>query len=82
MERPRPSTIAWGLVPIAVAAYDYWCPHGEQMSERADEWVEHPVKSALFTAAIGAVALHLTNRIDPKYDVLHHLGKLKPMPPN
>ena len=80
MERPRPSTIAWGTLAAGVLAYDYFCPDGEQMSERADEWVEHPIKHAAFATILGATALHLLNRIDPKYDFLHHLGKLKPTP--
>lgn len=78
MEKPRPSTIAWGAIIGGVAAYDYLCPPGEQLSERADEWVEHPIKNLAFTAAVGAVALHLCNRIDERFDVVHHLASFKP----
>lgn len=73
MEKPRASTIAWLSVPAAIAAYDYLCPKGEQLSERADEWCENPVKRVAVGLAMGALSLHLINAIPEKYDVIHYL---------
>lgn len=73
MERPRPSSLAWGAVIGGIYAYDRLCPKGEQLSERADEWCEHPLKRAMLAGAMGALVLHLTNSINPKYDVFHYL---------
>lgn len=77
MERPRPSTVAWTAVIGSIAAYDFLCPQGEQLSERADEWIEHPVKRRLLELGMAAVALHVCNRVPERYDVIHHLASLK-----
>lgn len=75
MERPlvRPSTIAWGTVVGGIYLYDRFCPSGEQLSERADEWCETPVKRLALAAAVGALALHLPNLINERYDLFHYL---------
>lgn len=78
IERPRPSTVAWVALMGSVAVYDYFCPEGEQLSERADEWVEHPLKNVAFSAAVGAFALHLTNQIKPEWDIVHRVACFKP----
>lgn len=77
-ERARPSTYAWAAVMGGVALYDYFAPAGEQLSERADEWVEHPVKRIVFGATVAAFALHLTNEIKPEWDVIHRVACFKP----
>ncbi len=80
MERPRPSTLAWLAVPVAVAAYDKFCPPDEMMSERFDEWMEHPAKRIFALAALGTVALHLANAIPEKYDWVAHVLPPKERP--
>lgn len=70
---PRPSTLAIGGLALGIYAYDYFCPPGEQISERCDEWVSHPIKRRLLEAGAAAIALHLTNRINPKVDLLHYM---------
>lgn len=77
MEKPRASTLGWIGVIGGVAAYDMLCPKGEQLSERADEWVEHPIKRRALELGLVAVALHLCNRIPEKYDIIHHLASIK-----
>lgn len=77
MERPRPSTLAWGGVVGGILAYDLLCPKGEQLSERADEWVEHPVKRRLIEAGMALVALHVCNRIPDRIDPIHRLASLQ-----
>lgn len=80
MELPRPSTVAWGAVVGGIAMYDMLCPPGEQMSERADEWMEHPVKRRLLEIGMGVVALHVCNHISPKYDAIHHMATIRRKP--
>lgn len=75
-ERIRPSTLAWGAVIGGVAVYDMLCPKGEMMSERADEWIEHPVKRRLVEAGMACVALHVCNRLSPRFDPIHRLTQL------
>lgn len=82
MRRPRPSTLAWMAVPVAVAAYDWNCPEGEQMSERCDEWMEDPVRRALLIGSIGAVALHLINVAPERWDIIHHMASFRRKSPN
>ena len=76
MERPRASTLAWTAAIGGIAAYDYFCPEGEQMSERADEWMEHPIKRRLLQAGMAMVALHVCNAIRPDVDLIHKLATL------
>jgi hypothetical protein len=80
MELPRPSTIAWGLVPVAVYAYDKYAPSGEMMSERFDEWMDHPVKRAIAAGVLGTVALHLVNAVPEKWDWIAHVLPPKERP--
>lgn len=78
MERPKPAAIAWGALIGGIAAYDYLCPQGETLSEGADRALESPVGKVLTMGAIGAVALHLTNLIPERYDIVHRLVTFKP----
>lgn len=77
MERPRASTLGWIGVIGGVALYDALCPEGEQLSERADEWLEHPFKRRIVELGMAAVALHVCNRIPEQFDVIHHLASLR-----
>lgn len=76
MERPRPSTVAWAATVGGIALYDALCPNGEQMSERADEWMEHPIKRRLTQIGMGMIALHVCNAIRPEVDPIHKLASL------
>lgn len=77
MERPRYSSVGWALAIGGIAAIDYFAPEGEQLSERADEWLEHPVKRRVLELGMAAVALHVCNRINPAIDPIHHLASLR-----
>ena len=68
MERPRISTMAWTGLVAAVTAYELACPDGETLSEWIDPHMEHPLRRALITGAIGATALHLTNLLPKEID--------------
>jgi hypothetical protein len=47
------------------------------MSERADEWMEHPVKRRLLQLGMATVALHVCNAIKPEgIDPIHRLATL------
>lgn len=74
----RPSTYACAAILGGVALYDYFCPPGEQISERFDEWIDHPAKRIAAELTVAAFALHLTNRIEPKYDIISRIGCFKP----
>lgn len=77
MERPKPSSIAWGAIAAGVTAYDMLCPKGDTLSEAADRGLErHPIATRL---AIGTVALHLLNAIPERLDPIHYLIKIKPI---
>lgn len=76
-ERLRPSTYAWAATIGGIALYDLLCPEGEQMSERADEWLEHPLKRRLTQIGMGMVALHVCNAINPQIDPIHRLATLR-----
>lgn len=79
MERPRPSTVAWGVLAGGVLAYDILSPRGETLSERADAWIDHEnliVRYGTY-AAIGVTALHLSNVLPPGIDPFHQLTRWK-----
>lgn len=77
MERPRPSTIAWGTVAAGIAAYDFMCPEGETMSERVDSWLENPRTRILAIGAVAITASHLLNLLPERIDPFHRLTELK-----
>jgi hypothetical protein len=77
MEKPRSSTIAWTGLAAGVYLYDRYCEPNEMLSERADEWMVHPIKKRLFQAAVIGLGLHLTNAINPRYDVFAHVLREK-----
>ena len=76
MERPRPSTIAWGGLIAGVAAWDMLCPPGETLSEGVDTGLETKYKR-LIQLGIGVTALHLVNLLPDAIDPLHQLTRLK-----
>lgn len=77
MERPKPSTLAWGGLIAGVAAYDILCPEGETLSERLDPLLENKFTKPLVIGAVGITALHLTNILPPNLDPFHRLTSLK-----
>ena len=68
MEKPRISTVAWTGLAAAVALYELACPDGETLSEWIDPHMEHPIRRACITGAIGVTALHLTNLLPNQVD--------------
>lgn len=82
MERPRPSTVAWGVLGASVLAYEAMCPEDELLSQQCDRWLDSENKFVKFGtyAVIGATALHLANCFDAvkadKLDPYHQLGRL------
>ena len=77
MERPRPSTVAWGVLAGGVAAYDYFCPTGETMSERMDDWLDKPISRAVAVGAVAVTSAHLLNYLPQRVDPFHRLTTLK-----
>ena len=77
MERPRPSTVAWGVLAGGVAAYDYFCPTGETLSERMDDWIDSPKTKAVALGAVAVTALHLANYLPQRIDPFHRLTTVK-----
>lgn len=77
MERPRPSTLAWTGLAAGVAAYDYFCPPGETLSEGVDRALETRTGRVLALGGIAIVASHLANMLPQRYDPLHQLTKFK-----
>ncbi|WP_440220940.1 DUF7427 family protein [Dietzia sp. MNB45] len=75
MERPRPSTAAWGVLAGGVLAYDLLSPNGETLSERCDDWIES--HRAATYAAIGVTALHLANLLPQRVDPFYRLTSFK-----
>lgn len=65
----RRSERVWLAIGSTVLVHNATAVLGDTLSERMDEWiVSHPV---LVRAAIGAVALHLANAVDPRHDPIH-----------
>lgn len=77
MERPKPSTLAWGTLAAGVAAYDILCPQGETMSEAVDRALERPKARYAALGAIAITACHLANLIPEQIDPFHQLTKWK-----
>lgn len=77
MEKPRPSTVAWGVLATGVAAYDVLCPSGETLSEGVDRALETRTGKALALGAIAVTACHLANIIPERCDPFHHALKWK-----
>lgn len=63
MERPRASTIGWGVLISSVAAYEYFAPDGELLSERFDSGLEGRYKALWFGGAV-ITAAHLVNTFE------------------
>lgn len=77
MEKPRPSTVAWGILGAGVLVYDVLCPTGETLSEGVDRAMETKRGKVAAMAGIAVVAGHLANLIPEDYDPLHRATKLK-----
>lgn len=79
MERPRfkaPDAM-WAAIVGGVVAYDTLCRPGETLSERMDTYLEHKTGRYITYAAVGMTALHLTNILPDRFDLIHQLTKLK-----
>ena len=66
---------AWLVLSVGVVAWELRCPEGELLSEAADRWVEH--HPWLVRAIAFALAAHVSNSVDPRLDVIHHLCGLR-----
>ena len=77
MERPKPSTIAWGVLAAGVAAYEIKCPQGETLSEGVDRALENRKFKSIVISGIAVTALHLANVLPEQLDPYHQLFKLK-----
>lgn len=77
MERPRPSTVAWGVLAAGVAVYDTLCPQGETLSEGVDRALEHDRGKVAALGMIALTAAHLANVLPQKVDPFHQLTKRK-----
>lgn len=59
----------WLAIGAIVALHEIFCPEGELLSEGADRAIEkHPVLIPLATIAIAG---HVANLIDERYDLIH-----------
>lgn len=64
---------AWAAMGVGILAYEATCPPGELLSEGVDRAIEkHPI---IVPVLIGAVALHLANKIPERWDGVHHLSR-------
>lgn len=82
LSKPRPSTLAWGVLIGSVAAYDVLCPKSETISERLDPILERPLGRTLLYGAVGTTALHLCNLIPEKIDPFSRLLSFKDSRPS
>ena len=78
MERPKPSSIAWGTLAAGVIAYDVLCPKGETLSEAVDSALEHPIKRIAALGGIAITACHLANLLPQQIDPFHQALRLLP----
>ena len=67
MEKPRPSTIAWGVIGAGVSLYELGCPQGETLSERLDPLLEGRGRYVVL-GGIAITAAHLMNLIPTQVD--------------
>ena len=77
MERPRPASVAWGVLGAGVIAYDILCPPGETLSEGVDRALEHEKYKRVALGAIAITAAHLANLIPQNVDPFHRATQLK-----
>lgn len=70
MERPKPSSIAWGALAAGVVTFDLLAPEGETLSEAVDRGLEGKYKP-LVVGVVGLTALHLLNLLTPDKDPIH-----------
>ena len=75
MERPKPSTVAWGVLATGVAAYDVLCPQGETLSEGVDRALETRSGRVLAIGAVALTAAHLINLLPERVDPFHQALK-------
>ncbi len=66
---------AWIILGCGVVAWELRCPEGELLSEAADRWVEH--HPWLVRAVAFMLAAHVSNSVNPRYDLIHQLFRLR-----
>lgn len=67
----QPADAAWMCIGLGVLGFDSLCDEGGTLSEACDRYmVSHPwlVRGVAF-----AVAAHVSNAVQPRYDVVHWL---------
>lgn len=77
MERPRPASVAWGVLAAGVVAYDVLCPPGETLSEGVDRALERQRGKWLALGGIAITAAHLANMIPEQVDPFHRATQFK-----
>jgi len=71
----QPSDVAWIVLAAGVVVYNLLARDGQQMSEGADRYIlAHPW---LTRAVAAAVALHVTNAIPDRFDIIHYFFKAR-----
>ena len=78
MKAEKAAGIAWVGLIVSVAAYDYYAPDGQTLSEGVDRALQkHPLAT---TAAIGMTAMHLMNIFEhlniEHLDPIHQLANI------
>lgn len=78
MKAEKAAGMAWVGLIASVAAYDYYAPPGQTLSEGVDRALDkHPL---LTTAAIGMTAMHLLNIYEhlniEHLDPIHQLANM------
>ena len=69
MERPRPSTLAWGAMTAGIIAYECLCPEGELMTEGfRDAMRKNKLARIALTGAAFITAGHLTELLPERLD--------------
>lgn len=77
MERPRPASVAWGVLAAGVVAYDVFCPPGETLSEGVDRALERERGKIFALGTIAITAAHLANLLPERVDPFHKATQLK-----
>lgn len=66
----------WCLVVGVIAAVDLLAPPNQTLTDGARTALQHPVWKYVLPVVIYHVADHLTDSLDPRYDVLHQVSRL------
>lgn len=61
MERPKASSVAWGVLLASVSAYELLCDDGDTLSEYLDPHMEKRWKQVLVLGAGALITTHIAN---------------------